>query len=214
MAVGASAASGSERSFRRRRTSKKAHTAPTTMAPISNQAHAGRPPDSVVVVGAGVVTVLLWTTAFVCVGSVTVFVFAGVVTVFVCLTVFVCVTVFVLVGSVTVVVGVVGGAVVVDFVCAEAFAVWLLGGFASLLVFVVVVGAVLLVPAADSDLSPVAVPLTLLATLAAPPEPQATKPKRDRPTVPTSRAKPAAVLFEARQRHPAAPPSVPALSRA
>ncbi len=190
MAVGASAASGSERFFRRRRTSKKAHTAPTTAAPISNQAHAGRPPDSVVVVGAGVVTVLLWTTAFVCVGSVTVFVFAGVVTVFVC------VTVFVLVGSVTVVVGVVG-VVVVDFVCAEAFAVWPLGGFASLSVFVVVVGAVLLVPAADSDLSPVAVALTLLATLAAPPEPHATKPNTDKPIAPTSRAKPAAVLFEA-----------------
>ncbi len=213
MAVGASAASGSERSFRRRRTSKKAHTAPTTAAPISNQAHAGRPPDSVVVVGAGVVTVLLWTTAFVCVGSVTVFVFAGVVTVFVCLTVFVCVTVFVLVGSVTVVVGVVG-VVVVDFVCAEAFAVWPLGGFASLSVFVVVVGAVLLVPAADSDLSPVAVPLTLLATLAAPPEPHATKPNTDKPIAPTSRAKPAAVLFEARQRIPTESPSVRALPTA
>jgi len=128
---------------------------------------------------------------FVCVGSVTVFVFAGVVTVFVC------VTVFVLAGAVTVVVGVVGGAVVVDFVCADSVAVGLLDGLASLLVCVAV-GAVLPVPSAGPVLSSVAVRLTLLATLVAPPEPHPTSPNAHKPSAHMRRASPAPVLFQAR----------------
>jgi hypothetical protein len=135
-------------SFRPRRIRVMIQIAPpTTAAPISAQAHPGRLLDSedgslfaaaaaaaaaaagawlvdvvVVAVGVvGVVTVWVLTTVFVCVcvGVVTVAVFDGAVTVLVWVTVCVCV------GVVLVVVGVdLAAAVVADFVCADAVAVW------------------------------------------------------------------------------------------
>src|SRR5208283_2107087 len=99
-----------ELSFRRRRNRSTAQIPPpATAAPINAQAHPGRPFDSsdgllaaaapaaaaagawlvdVVLVAAGVVTVCVWMTVFVCVGPVTVVVFGGAVTVLVSVTVF------------------------------------------------------------------------------------------------------------------------------
>jgi hypothetical protein len=123
---------------------------PAAAAPINAQAHPGRPLDSEdgslfaaaaapaaaaagawpveVVVGVVGVTVCVWTTVFVCVGAVTVVVFGG------CVTVLVWVVVLVWGGVVLVVVGVVrAAAVVADFVCADAVAVWFWEAWGSVL---------------------------------------------------------------------------------
>jgi hypothetical protein len=86
---------------------------------------------------------------------------------------------------VLVVVGVVGAAAVVaDFVCADAVAVWLWESWVSVLACVAVGALLVVVLAVVPSVRLEAVWLRLLATLAVPSEPHAAKASMEKPSTP------------------------------